>query len=556
MRRTRTTFISFLRGRSSSPSRVSRSSSASFVIANSLSITIAQRTREFATLRTIGASNRQVLGSIIVEALVVGVDRVGRRALPRAPPREGPLQALRRRRASRCRTLGSCSSRRTVVIALTVGILVTVLASVYPGFRATTVPPIAAVREGAALPGEPLDRIRGIWRGVVVTAAASSPRRTCGLGDAGEHARERLVAVLGLILVLFGCALFPSRTLGALVSCALGFAALAVRPVRARISARRACCSGWASACCSSSSASRASRRGSFRGSRPSCPRSRAGRSSCWRVLFWPFFTLPYWLCATALGARAVSATRPRVRRRRAHQSASPRDRPRDVAPQGGDQVGAGVAGGVPRRHPRPVDNSDRARERAAEPPAHGVDRSGADDRARARHAGGDARVGHRRVVRRRGERPLQSATTRSPPRTTSRRSRSMPRRPPRRRRGSTAVGNVRTGETLVFGKAMFSTAVDPECGAGHRADWKEGSQEVFSNLGENGVFVDDGVRGRPRPRGRLAVEVTFPNGTKAAFVVKGIFDPPTGGSPFGSRHDVDRGLGQRSRIRRTSTPS
>ena len=43
------------------------------MIANSLSITIAQRTREFATLRTIGATNRQVLGSVIVEALVVGV---------------------------------------------------------------------------------------------------------------------------------------------------------------------------------------------------------------------------------------------------------------------------------------------------------------------------------------------------------------------------------------------------------------------------------------------------------------------------------------------------
>ena len=44
----------------------------SFVIANSLSITIAQRTRELATLRTLGASRRQVLRSIIIEALVVG----------------------------------------------------------------------------------------------------------------------------------------------------------------------------------------------------------------------------------------------------------------------------------------------------------------------------------------------------------------------------------------------------------------------------------------------------------------------------------------------------
>lgn len=44
-----------------------------FVIFNTLSITVAQRTREFATLRTIGASRRQLLGSVIVEALVIGI---------------------------------------------------------------------------------------------------------------------------------------------------------------------------------------------------------------------------------------------------------------------------------------------------------------------------------------------------------------------------------------------------------------------------------------------------------------------------------------------------
>src|SRR6185437_15343254 len=42
-----------------------------FVIANSLSITIAQRTREFATLRTLGASRRQVLRSVLAESLAI-----------------------------------------------------------------------------------------------------------------------------------------------------------------------------------------------------------------------------------------------------------------------------------------------------------------------------------------------------------------------------------------------------------------------------------------------------------------------------------------------------
>ena len=44
-----------------------------FVIANSLSITIAQRTREFATLRTIGASRRQILRVVLLESTVMGV---------------------------------------------------------------------------------------------------------------------------------------------------------------------------------------------------------------------------------------------------------------------------------------------------------------------------------------------------------------------------------------------------------------------------------------------------------------------------------------------------
>src|SRR4029078_9682685 len=43
-----------------------------FVIFNTLSITIAQRTRELATLRTLGASRRQVMGSVIVETAAIG----------------------------------------------------------------------------------------------------------------------------------------------------------------------------------------------------------------------------------------------------------------------------------------------------------------------------------------------------------------------------------------------------------------------------------------------------------------------------------------------------
>ena len=45
----------------------------SFVIANTLAITVAQRMRELATLRTLGASREQVLWSVVLESVVVGL---------------------------------------------------------------------------------------------------------------------------------------------------------------------------------------------------------------------------------------------------------------------------------------------------------------------------------------------------------------------------------------------------------------------------------------------------------------------------------------------------
>ena len=70
----------------------------SFVIANTLSITIAQRTRELATLRTLGATRRQVFWSVMLEAFVIGLLASVDRPLPRARARQGPERALRRLR--------------------------------------------------------------------------------------------------------------------------------------------------------------------------------------------------------------------------------------------------------------------------------------------------------------------------------------------------------------------------------------------------------------------------------------------------------------------------
>ncbi len=123
----------------------------SFVIANTLSITIAQRTRELATLRTLGATRRQVLTSVLVEAFVIGAiaSIVGLFA--------GLLlaKALNSLLVSFGINLPSTSTvfkTRTIIVALLVGVIITMIAAMRPALRSTRVPPIAAAREGAILP--------------------------------------------------------------------------------------------------------------------------------------------------------------------------------------------------------------------------------------------------------------------------------------------------------------------------------------------------------------------------------------------------------------------
>ncbi len=123
----------------------------SFVIANSLGITIAQRTREFATIRTIGASRKQVLGSIILEALVVGI-LASVLGLFLGLGLANLLFSLFDAVGFTLPNTGLVFETRTIVVSLLVGILVTLVASLRPAIRATRVPPIAAVREGATLP--------------------------------------------------------------------------------------------------------------------------------------------------------------------------------------------------------------------------------------------------------------------------------------------------------------------------------------------------------------------------------------------------------------------
>ncbi len=64
--------------------------------------------------------------------------------------------------------------------------------------------------------------------------------------------------------------------------------------------------------------------------------------------------------------------------------------------------------------------------------------------------------------------------------------------------------------------------------------DWEQGSQAVFATLGDDGAIIDDSLADDHDLELGSPVELTFANGNTRTFVVRGIFDPPAGGSPFG----------------------
>ena len=378
----------------------------SFVIANSLSITIAQRTRELATLRTLGASRRQVLGSIIVESLVVGIvaSVIGLfLGLLLAKGLFWLFDAV----GFTLPNTGLVFETRTIVVALAAGILVTLLASLRPAMRATRVPPIAAVREGSTLPPGRFARYR--WIGAVLMTVAGFAALLYGLFGSGLDTTQVLIWMgLGALLVFLGVALFSSRL---------------VRPL-ARVLGAPAAAAGGAAGQLARDNAQRN-------------PQRTASTAA-----------------ALMIGLALVTLV-------------------------------ATLAAGIVNSFESAVN---------------------------------DLFTGDYAITAQNNFSPIPTdaaeAAAQAP--------------------GVTAIGNVRTGEVLVFGGPTFATAVDPGMADVIDLEWKEGSQEVFSALGEDGVFVDDGTADDEGLELGSSVMVTFPDGTSRRFAVEGIFDPPAAGSPFG----------------------
>src|SRR4051794_25164475 len=141
-----------------------------FVIFNTLSITVAQRTREFATLRTLGASRKQVMRSVVLEGLVIGLLASVIGLVLGLGIAKG-MVALFSALGVELPKATTVIQARTIVVSLLLGSVITLIASVLPAKRATRVPPIAAVREGATLPAGRM-AAHSVKAGVGVTLAS------------------------------------------------------------------------------------------------------------------------------------------------------------------------------------------------------------------------------------------------------------------------------------------------------------------------------------------------------------------------------------------------
>jgi putative ABC transport system permease protein len=119
-----------------------------FLIANTFSILIGQRTRELALLRAVGASRSQVTRSMLGEALVVGLTGSIIGLLIGIPIALG-LEALLRAFGFAPPASGVQVLPRTIIVSLLVGTLVTLVSAVGPAVRASRIPPVAALRDDA-----------------------------------------------------------------------------------------------------------------------------------------------------------------------------------------------------------------------------------------------------------------------------------------------------------------------------------------------------------------------------------------------------------------------
>ncbi|MGY0235437.1 ABC transporter permease [Longispora urticae] len=164
-----------------------------FLIVNTFSIIVAQRARELALMRALGASGGQVVGSVIAEAVLIGLVA----SVLGLGAGIGVGAALVAAIGSVIPTSGLVIPVAAVVAAFSIGVLVTVLAALVPALRAARIAPLAAMRDAADTTRSP--RTLTIVGGAVTTLGVAGLWVALA-GDAGDNT---LAMVLGGVLLSF-----------------------------------------------------------------------------------------------------------------------------------------------------------------------------------------------------------------------------------------------------------------------------------------------------------------------------------------------------------------
>ncbi|HEX6870550.1 MAG TPA: FtsX-like permease family protein [Micromonosporaceae bacterium] len=170
---------------------------AVFLILNTFSILVAQRTRELALLRAIGAGQGQVIGSVLLEAVVIGL--IAAVLGLGAGVGVGALLAnvFGSAGGGDLAIAGIGVPASAVISAFVVGVGVTVIAAVIPAVRASRIPPVAAMRD-AATTDKPLTKLT-VAGAVVLGVGAVA----LGLGLTDNAGDQALWTILGGVMLAF-----------------------------------------------------------------------------------------------------------------------------------------------------------------------------------------------------------------------------------------------------------------------------------------------------------------------------------------------------------------
>ncbi|MER7756815.1 FtsX-like permease family protein [Kitasatospora sp. NPDC097643] len=170
-----------------------------FIIANTFTMLVAQRTKELALLRAIGASRKQVTRSVLVEALAIGTVSAVAGLLAGVGIGAG-MQSLIRTLNENLPQGSLVIKPLTVAVTLAVGVLVTVLSALLPAMRASRIAPVAAMSSG----DQPTSQKGLVVRNTIGSLLAAGGLGLIGFGASTGDDSGRMPVALGAFLALIG----------------------------------------------------------------------------------------------------------------------------------------------------------------------------------------------------------------------------------------------------------------------------------------------------------------------------------------------------------------